>query len=258
MRNAFTALLPDFAQGEPAVPPARSLASEEFVPFMAAGAGPPDFNPSAFPPSGGKPVSAPAAKSVAEPLGHDAAGLQSMLSEAFTAPDAQPVAAAPRVEHTEPTDEPPRTATPVDEGPDKDAMIAELTAKIDQLRQAHTAELARIAVDAVPAMAEAVGAAVKAALGPIIAHRLMAAVQDEAVNRFSKELVEMIRNGNGVHARISGTQALLDRIRADWPPDLAAPDLVVDDGVELVAIIDEQVLSTRLGEIGAILSGGSR
>ena len=144
------------------------------------------------------------------------------------------------------------------EGPDSEARIAGLTAEIEALRKAHAAELARLAGHAVPAMAEAVAGAVKAALGPVLAHPLMAAVETAALDRFCAQLAGSIRAGGWVRAKVSGPQALLDTLAADWPPDLAAPEFALADEAELVAIVDTQVLSTRLGEMRALLMGDAQ
>ncbi|QBK30495.1 hypothetical protein [Roseitalea porphyridii] len=196
----------------------------------------------------------------------DAVALQSMLTDAFGAPE---TAGEPQSEMaTEPPTEPvepeplaqeavayaePEPVEP--EGPDKDAIIAELQAEIAALRQAHADELARLGAEAVPAMAETVAAAVTAALGPILAHPLLAAVETAAIDRFREEVAAMIRAGGGVAVRLSGPQDLLDTVRDGWPEGLALPDLAVADGPELVAIADQAVLSTRLAELRPLLLG---
>ena len=92
----------------------------------------------------------------------------------------------------------------------------------------------------------------------MLAHPLMAAVETAALDRFCAQLAEAIRAGGWVRAKVSGPQALLDTLAADWPPDLAAPEFALADEAELVAIVDTQVLSTRLGEMRALLMGDAQ
>ena len=261
MGEALKALLPDFAEDGTSDVSAGGAAAGGFEPLFGPRAAAPGFElPLPGPPGASR-------REDAAPVpGPDAAALQSMLAEAF----APPPAGAPQLPPSDgagadgPAPEPPGPSMPepeavrAAEGPDRDALIAGLTAEIEALKKAHAAELARLAGQSVPAMAEAAAGAVKAALGPMLAHPLMAAVEASAVDRFCAQLVRTIRADGGVRARVCGPQALLDTLAADWPPDLAAPEFAVADDAELVAIVDAQVLSTRLGEMRALLMGDAR
>lgn len=269
MGGALKTLLPDFAEDD--TPDALAAAAGVFEPLFDPRGAAPGFDPS--PPV---PVRAPCREDVAPVRGHmspdrDAAGLQSMLTQVFTPPAAQAPQAVQALQRPpsdgvegDPASAQPGPAMPepeadrAAEGPDSDARIAGLTAEIEALRKAHAAELARLAGHAVPAMAEAVAGAVKAVLGPMLAHPLMAAVETAALDRFCAQLAEAIRAGGWVRAKVSGPQALLDTLAADWPPDLAAPEFALADEAELVAIVDTQVLSTRLGEMRALLMGDAQ
>lgn len=261
MRDVFEALLPDFSDSPPLEGSAGASRGEgdAFEPLLGPRPVTEAFQqrtldrdfPQGMAPAGGA---------------ADAVALQSMLTDAFGAPAA---ASEPQPETvTEPPAEPvepeplPEEAIasaepePVEpEGPDKDAVIAELQAEIAALRQAHAEELARLGTEAVPAMAETVAAAVTAALGPVLAHPLLAAVKTAAIDRFRDEVAAMIRAGEGVAVRLSGPQDLLDAVRDGWPDELALPDLAVADVPELVAIADQAVLSTRLAELRPLLLG---
>jgi len=263
MRDVFEALLPDFSDSPPLEGAAGASRGEgdAFEPLLGPRPVTEAFQqrtldrdfPQGMAPAGGA---------------ADAVALQSMLTDAFGAPAPAPAAEPQPETATEPPAVPvepeplPEEAVasaepePIEpEGPDKDAVIAELHAEIAALRQAHADELARLGTEAVPAMAETVAAAVTAALGPVLAHPLLAAVKTAALDRFRAEVAAMIRAGEGVAVRLSGPQDLLDAVRDGWPDELALPDLAVADRPELVAIADQTVLSTRLADLRPLLLG---
>lgn len=279
MREAFHALLPDF--GEDAVTPhggpAAAAPADGFVPFIGASRQPAAFDAFDEP----HVDAAPQAQSP-EPMEPpmpgvpgDAAALQSMLSEAFSAdmvsaamaggePDAG-LAAAPSDGGVAPGPEASaaQEGRAVPPGPDpelvaRDERIAELTERIEALEGAHAAEVARLVEQAVPAMADGVAAAIRSTLGSVLAHPLMGVIETSAVDRFCEELAAMVKAGDGVAVRLSGPERLLEVVRQGWPEGLAAPDMQPAETAELVAIADTAVLSTRIEEARSLLFGGGR
>lgn len=280
MHEAFHALLPDF--GDDVAPafdgPVAATPSDGFVPFIGKSAPTRAFDELDV--DGPSPqASAPEAVEPVEPavpgVPGDAAALQSMLSEAFSA-DAVTAAVADESADAGPAidlsgdgiatqPEPSAshegsgaTAEPDPELLARDEKIAELTAQIEALESAHAAEIARLVEQAVPAMADGVTAAVRSTLGAVLAHPLMNVIETAAVDRFCAELAAMVKAGEGVAVRLSGPERLLEAVREGWPEDLAAPDMEATETAELVAIADTAVLSTRLEEARSLLLGGGR
>lgn len=269
MREAFHALLPDFgADATPAFGgPVAAAPSDGFVPFIGASRQRAEFGafdePHADVPWQAPVPEAPGPNEPPPPnTTGDAAALQSMLSEAFSADMA---ASAPFGTSAAPQPKAPIVAeTPVAPvGPDpelvaRDEEIAELTARIEALETAHAAEMARLVEQAVPAMADGVAAAVRSTLGAVLAHPLMNVIEEAAVDRFCAELAAMVKAGEGVAVRLSGPEKLLETVRERWPDGLAMPEMEAAETAELVAIADTAVLSTRLEQARSLLLGGGR
>ncbi|MBO6636548.1 MAG: hypothetical protein JJ920_00590 [Roseitalea sp.] len=273
MREAFHALLPDFGDdavlppvGQPAVASATAPPEDAFVPLLGpAGRGAPFDN---LKTDMVEPAPPPRPAETGAP--GDAAALQSMLSEAFSAEPSPAVAATihadPDIGAVPPAGpdvapEPDVQARPVDQGPElaaRDAQINELTERIEALESAHAAEIARLAEQAVPAMADGVAAAIKSALGAVLVHPLMAVIEEQAVDRFCADLAAMVKAGEGVCVHLSGPESLLQAVRERWSDGLAQPEMEVAEVTDLVAVADTAVLSTRLEEARTLLFGGGR
>lgn len=280
MREAFKPLFPEAAQLKHELPEAGTLAGQGFEPLFGPRRAPAGFT-----------ASDAAAREVkgASPgpdEGGDAAALQSMLAHAFTSStdpsqpaatpalsdgkaaqagpvaqmsDAGPASGAPSADqHAAPAQCAAESDTRQAAIEELEARVVSLQAEIAALRQAHAEEMAQLTAHSVPAMAETVTAAVKEALGPILTHPLMAAVEDAALDRFCAELGRLVQAGEGVDIRVCGPQALLDALRARWPDEVAPPELVPSEGPELVAVADPHVLSTRLAELRPLLLGETR
>jgi len=280
MREAFHALLPDFGD-EAALAfdgPAAATPSDGFVPFLGASAPVKAFDElhvDAAPPQAPFAETVDPVEPAAPSVPGDAVALQSMLSDAFS-PDVAGAAAAeggadggPAVAPSdavaapqpEVVDAHQNPAPPIDPNPEvlaRDEKIAELTAQIEAMDSAHAAEVARLVEQAVPAMADGVAAAVRSTLGAVLAHPLMNVIEAAAVDRFCAELSAMAKAGEGVAVHLSGPERLLEAVREGWPESLAAPEMETAETVELVAIADTAVLSTRLEEARSLLLGGRR
>lgn len=268
MREAFEPLLQHVADDEAQESRPGRAGSDAFEPLLVDSGAAPAFDRTSL---SGQSSAAPASGAFetnagTTPDARDAAGLQSMLADAFSPPtdvaakaplEADPAAAAnadPESGSSAQLAAPHAEPAPAE----RDAVISGLEAEIAALKQAHAAEIARLTEQALPTIADQVAAAVKGALGPLLAHPVMAAVEAAAVDRFCAELAAIVRSGEAVRVQLSGPQALLDTVRAQWPEALVMPDFQAAEQPELVAIADEQVLSTRLSDLRSLLLGDSQ
>ncbi|WP_306118276.1 MULTISPECIES: hypothetical protein [unclassified Roseitalea] len=135
------------------------------------------------------------------------------------------------------------------------ARVAELEAEIDNLNQAHQREVADLVAGAIAGLPGKVTQAVSAQLAGVVEAAVMDHIETRALNAFIERLGALIERENAVKVKVSGPQALLDRLRANWSAPMPLPELVAGDEVELVARVDETVLSTRLEELRAIVRG---
>lgn len=238
--SAFDALLPDFSHDER---PARGPVMPAFMPLVGSG----DDAHSSF--EGLMPGKAANPRDEAGAAG----GLDNAnLPPAQEQPDPDAMLAAAvedeldrRWEETEQGQEAPPDL-PADPPVDHETQIAEI-------RAAHAAEIAALTVDAIGAMEARIEHAMEKHLVSILGGLMSADHRSASIAAFTRQVTDMVRDDQSVKLRISGPPHFLDAVGERLGEAGDRYVLVPAETMELEAVIDESILSTRFAEWHAAL-----
>lgn len=268
-------LLPDFGVEDG---PVGLAPVDAFVPLSGKAIDPPGVAPVAFAAHGepftslagaGEPLDAPIDAVVRDQEPHPphppqpnapggAAALQTMLNDAFAGDGADTQPAQAEIngsdgEVPQPAQDLGARAALDAQQQEHHALVTQLHAQIDAMQTAHDAELARITAQSTAAVAEVAADAVMDGMVAILANPLFEATADVAITQFRDALIALLRKAEVMTVQVKGPCDRLERLRAHWPEGTSLPELVEAEGLELVAMVDRSVLSTRLEDLRAIL-----
>lgn len=126
--------------------------------------------------------------------------------------------------------------------------VGETNAQIEDIHAAHAAEIAALTVDAIGEMESRIEHAIEKHLVSILGGLMSADHRNASIEAFTRQVTDLVKDDASIKLRISGPPRFLDALgeRLGEPGDRYV--LVPAEAIELEAIIDESILSTRFSE----------
>lgn len=135
----------------------------------------------------------------------------------------------------------------------QDAIEEAHREEIERLQEAHREAMNALLNEAIPNAKREIAEALAADLAPLLAGRIRADFVETTLQALSRKVAEVLEDASAVSFDLRGPEHLISAFLETWTGDAAQIRPIPDDGVDLLARIDRNVIATRLSDFDRLI-----